>query len=113
MDDLRDSVVIEAYDREVFGYADSLFFQGLEEYSSKKIIGYEGPVGADLAGKDLACGAQGGGFAEVVDEQEVGVIRQAEIGEGLLVAFESSCVDISSKVGGNVGDAAAALGREV
>ena len=55
MDDPGDGVIVEAYDRDVFGHADSPFFQGLEEYSSKKIIGYEGAVGADLPGEDLAC----------------------------------------------------------
>ena len=113
MCDSGDGVVVKADDREVFGYADPLFFQGLEEYSSKKIIGYEGAVWADLPGKDLPCGAQGGGFAKVVDQEEIGVIRQAIVGEGLLVALESPCIDISSEVGGDVGDAAAALGGEV
>jgi len=64
-------------------------------------------------GGDLFGGTDGGGFAEVVDDDEFGVVLQAIVGEGLLVAFEAACVDIAGEVGGDVGDAAAALGGKV
>ena len=106
-------VVIKAYDGHVFGYAEPSFLEGLQEYSSKKIIGYKSAVGACLHGEDLFGGANGSGFAEVVDQEHGCVEVQTVVCEGLFVAFKTAGVDVPVEIGGDMGDAAAALCGEM
>ena len=74
LDDPRDGVIIESYDSNVFRYAKTGFFQRLQEYSSKKIIGDEDSVGAGFHGEYLAGRADGGCFAEIVNDEQGRVV---------------------------------------
>jgi hypothetical protein len=111
--DPGDGVVVEADDGDVFGNAEIIFDQCLEEDGGEEIICGEDAVGAAVHGCDLFGGADGGGFAEIVDDDELGVVGKAVVGECLLVSFEAAGVDVAGEVGGDMGDAAAALGGEV
>ena len=113
LDDAGDGVIVKAYDRDIFGDSEAAFLECLEEQGGKEIICNEGAVGAVLHGEDLTGGTDSGGFAEVVDNEQVVVEWQAIVGQRLFVTFQSARIDIPSEVGGDVDDPAAALGREV
>jgi len=111
--DLRNSIIVEAYDGDIFGHAEATFFECLQEQGSEKIISGKDAVGAGLHVEDLAAAAESGGFAQVVDQQQVGVEGQAIVDQGLFVSFQPACIDVPAEVGGDVGDAAATLGCQV
>lgn len=113
LNDPGDGVIVKANDRDIFGDAEAAFFECLEEHSGKEIICDKGAVGSDLHGEDLTGGADSGGFAEVVDDEQVIIEWQVIVGQRLFVTFQSSRIDIPSKVGGDVDDPAAALCRQV
>src|SRR5580698_1713384 len=94
LDDAGDGVIVKAYDRDIFGDSEPAFLECLEEQGGKKIICNKGAVGAVLHGKDLTGGADSGAFAEVVDNEQVVVERQAIVGQCLFVTFQSACIDI-------------------
>lgn len=70
--DPGDGVVVETDDGDIFGYFYSFFFEALQENGGEEIVGCEDAVGAVIHGGDLFGGADGCGFAEVVDENEIG-----------------------------------------
>jgi len=111
--DPGDRIVVEADDGDVFGYFYSFFFQGLEEHGGEEVVGGEDAVGALVQCDELFCGADGGGFAEIVYDDEPGVEWKAIIGECLLVAFEAAGINVTGEIGGDMGDVAAALCGEM
>lgn len=113
LDDPGDGVIVETDDGDVFGYFYSFFFEALHENGGEEVVCDEDAVGAVFPGGDQFGGADGGGLAEVVDEDEIGFVGESEVGERLLIAFEAAGVDIAGEAGGDMGDAAAALGCEM
>jgi hypothetical protein len=79
LDDPRDGVIVKTYYSDVFGYPETTFFQGLKEDGRKKVICDEDAVGAGVHAEYLPGGADGGGLAEVVDDQQGWVEMQAVV----------------------------------
>ena len=113
LDDPGDGVIVKTDYCDIFGYAEAAFLEGLAEYGGKEIIGDEDSVGAYFHSEDLAGSADGGGFAEVVDDEQIGVKLETVVGERLFVSFQTACIDVTMQVSGDVRDAAAALCGEV
>ena len=87
IDDPGYNVVVKAYDSDVLRDTAAGFFQRLLEYGGAKIICYKYAIGSGVHVEYFPGGADGGAFAEVVDEEEGRIECQSVVCQGLLVAF--------------------------
>ena len=113
LDDPRDGLIVKTYYSDVFGHPETTFFQCLQEYGGKKVIGREDPIGADIHVEYLAGGADGGSFTEVVDHQQGRVECQPVIRQCLLISFKAAGIDVTAEVRRDMHDTAASLSGEV